>query len=222
MNRWFFVFLLAGFASSGAAQDAPENFDQAKALAVQSMTDAGYQKHNTEVLQPYFNETYLPVLDKCFESFDEPDDAKFELVLNLQASGQMDKVYRNLETNIGLCLITELEKAKFPSPPTAPYYYHILMDKLAGNFTCPPDTILNEESRPELSVSWCEVIINGDTVFHGPYRAWWPNGRLGNEAHYEYGVPVGLWRGWYASGALQGSNLYENGVVVHKERYPEE
>lgn len=218
------IFMGSIFMGSNViyAQGLAKSFDEAKKLATQTSATPNNQQLEEDVLRPHFTAKVMPLLDTCFAALDEPDDAKFEVVLALEGSGKVEKVYRSLETNLGSCLFAELEQITFPLPTSAPSYFHALLDKLAGNFTCPYDTILNEETKPQLSVSWCEVVINGQTVFHGPYRAWWPNGRLGNEAHYEYGVPVGLWRGWYESGRLQGSNLYEDGVVVHKERYPDE
>lgn len=222
MKTFITIALMVCLSKYGIANDLAKDFDTAMTIATKTAAMAENNQHNMDVQLPHYQSSFMPLLDKCFDSLDEPDDAKFDVVMALDATGKVSRVYRNLETNLGLCMFSEMEKATFPSPPAAPYYFHVLMDKLAGNFTCPPDTILNEETKPELSVSWCEVTINGDVVFHGPYRAWWPNGRLGNEAHYDYGTPVGLWLGWYESGALQGSNLYENGVVVEKKRYPEE
>ena len=56
---------------------------------------------------------------------------------------------------------------------------------------------------------------------HGPYRAWWPNGRLGTKGQYEDGVQVGEWVGWYASGKLQGREWYVKGKLSHSEYWSE-
>ncbi len=61
-------------------------------------------------------------------------------------------------------------------------------------------------------------MVDGKKVMHGPYRAWWPNGKLGTEGQYLNGKPDGLWRGWYESGELQGEELFKNGIKV-KSRY---
>jgi antitoxin component YwqK of YwqJK toxin-antitoxin module len=49
---------------------------------------------------------------------------------------------------------------------------------------------------------------------HGPYRSWWPNGKLGTSGQYVYGKAEGKWRGWYRTGELQGEEWFENGKSV--------
>lgn len=86
---------------------------------------------------------------------------------------------------------------------------------------CPSGSRPNGETVPEVSEAWCEVLHDGRTVLHGPYRAWWPSGKLGNAGQYEYGKAVGKWTAWYSNGKLQGEEWFENGVVV-KARYFDE
>ena len=84
----------------------------------------------------------------------------------------------------------------------------------AKNIECPKGTTLKGETTPEVSEAWCEVLVNGKTVMHGPYRAWWPNGKLGTEGQYRYGKAVGHWRGWYDDGKPQGEEWFEDGRKV--------
>jgi antitoxin component YwqK of YwqJK toxin-antitoxin module len=56
---------------------------------------------------------------------------------------------------------------------------------------------------------------------HGPYRAWWPNGKLGTVGQYENGVTEGKWSGWYSNGHLQGYEWFKAGKLV-RGRYWDE
>ncbi len=87
-----------------------------------------------------------------------------------------------------------------------------------GGIGCPKGTTPNGEETPEVSEAWCELQWNGQTVQHGPYRAWWPNGKLGTTGQYDHGKAVGKWTGWYSSGELQGEEWFQNGKKV-KARY---
>src|SRR2546427_4601198 len=60
---------------------------------------------------------------------------------------------------------------------------------LAGELSCPRGTTPNGERTPEVSEAWCETMRDGRVVFHGPYRAWWPNGQLIN-IRYSRSVPL--------------------------------
>lgn len=88
----------------------------------------------------------------------------------------------------------------------------------SNDIGCPEGAKPNGETTPEVSEAWCEISKGGKTVQHGPYRAWWPNGKLGTEGQYDYGKAVGHWRGWYETGELQGEEWFENGIKV-KVRY---
>ena len=56
-------------------------------------------------------------------------------------------------------------------------------------------------------------------VLHGPYRAWWPNGALGNLGQYDLGEPVGKWTSWYFDGQLESEQWYENGTLIRERRW---
>ncbi len=89
---------------------------------------------------------------------------------------------------------------------------------LANNIECPKGTTLKRETTPEVSEAWCEILVDGKTVMHGPYRVWWPNGKLGTKGQYHYGKMVGHWRGWYDNGKPQGDEWFDDGRKV-KGRY---
>ena len=89
---------------------------------------------------------------------------------------------------------------------------------LAGDITCPKGTKPNGEDTPDVKEAWCEITWHGQTVQHGPYRAWWPNGKLGTSGQYVYGKAEGKWIGWYPSGQVQGEEWFESGKKV-KGRY---
>jgi antitoxin component YwqK of YwqJK toxin-antitoxin module len=84
----------------------------------------------------------------------------------------------------------------------------------SGDVTCPKGTVPNGEITPEVKEAWCEIMWHGKTVQHGPYRSWWPNGKLGTTGQYVYGKAEGKWQGWYSTGQLQGEEWFENGRKV--------
>ncbi|MBX9903070.1 MAG: hypothetical protein K2Y31_01850 [Burkholderiales bacterium] len=84
----------------------------------------------------------------------------------------------------------------------------------ASGIKCPKGTKPNGEQTPEVSEAWCEKRSNGRVVQHGPYRAWWPNNRLGTSGQYINGIPAGKWSGWHQNGKQQGYEWFENGKVI--------
>jgi len=86
---------------------------------------------------------------------------------------------------------------------------------------CPEGTIISGETTPEVREAWCEINLKGKTVLHGPYRAWYPNGKLGTSGHYDKGKPVGTWYGWYESGARQGEEVFVDGKKVSSKYWEE-
>ena len=88
----------------------------------------------------------------------------------------------------------------------------------SGDITCPKGSRPNGEDTPDLKEAWCETTWHGQTVQHGPYRAWWANGKLGTSGQYVYGKAEGKWRGWYPSGQLQGEEWFQGGKKL-KSRY---
>ena len=89
---------------------------------------------------------------------------------------------------------------------------------LAGDIVCPKGTLPNGEETPDVKEAWCETPWHGKTVQHGPYRSWWPNGKLGTKGQYVYGKADGKWQGWYSNGELQGEEWFDLGRKV-KARY---
>ena len=84
----------------------------------------------------------------------------------------------------------------------------------AEDLKCPKGTTVNGERTPEVSEAWCETLRGGHAVFHGPYRARWPNGQLGTEGEYRDNKAVGTWKGWYPDGKPQGEEFFEDGRLV--------
>ena len=87
---------------------------------------------------------------------------------------------------------------------------------IAKGIDCPKGTTPNGETTPDVSEAWCE---DSNHKMHGPYRVWWPNGKLGNEGQYEHGDASGKWRAWYETGELQGEEWFENGKKAKGHYY---
>ena len=124
MKKYLFLILLS---CNCMANELVQSFEEAKVLAEETESVPSYKDHQNKVLIPYFGDKYSKVLQGCFKSVKAPDDSSFDLIIALGSTGSVDKVYRDRETNIGLCMIRELEKDKFPSPIKSPFYVHISM-----------------------------------------------------------------------------------------------
>ncbi len=85
---------------------------------------------------------------------------------------------------------------------------------------CPPGTVANGEQTPDVDEEWCEI-PGAPPVLHGPYRAWWPNGKLGTRGQYTTGKRTGKWIGWYPSGKLQGNEWYVSDKLSRSEYWKE-
>jgi hypothetical protein len=97
-----------------------------------------------------------------------------------------------------------------------PVLMGLSMAVAAAEMKCPKGTTPKAEETPEVREAWCEKDLKGRTVMHGPYRAWWPNGRLGTVGQHSVGQPVGRWEGWYPDGKKQGTEWYEKGKLVRR------
>jgi antitoxin component YwqK of YwqJK toxin-antitoxin module len=87
-------------------------------------------------------------------------------------------------------------------------------NSFAGGIGCPAGTTPNGENTPDVSEAWCEIIKDGKTEMHGPYRSWWPNGKVGNKGQYDHGQMIGQWRAWHENGKLQAEEWYKNGRKI--------
>jgi len=89
------------------------------------------------------------------------------------------------------------------------------------DITCPKGTVQNGEDTQDVKEVWCEILWHGNTVEHGPYRAWWPNGKLGTTGQYVFGKAEGKWQRWYSTGQLQEEEWFDNGRKVKGIYYDE-
>jgi antitoxin component YwqK of YwqJK toxin-antitoxin module len=91
---------------------------------------------------------------------------------------------------------------------------------VAQEIQCPPNTIQRGEKTPEVSETWCETQNSkGQTVLHGPYRAWYPNGTLGTKGQYHYGQATGFWEAWYENGQKEAEGYFDNGEEIGDWKY---
>ena len=118
----FFFISTVTFACEGI-----KTYDEAKALADKIESSPTNKKHQFEVLVPHLESKYSNVLQTCFSEVAQPDNSLFNMVLVIEKAGTVEKIYRDRETNIGLCMFKELEHEKFPEPIISPYYLHIEM-----------------------------------------------------------------------------------------------
>jgi hypothetical protein len=70
--------------------------------------------------------------------------------------------------------------------------------------TCPGGTLV--EARPPAGrEEWCaRRSADGRAIRHGPYRAWYPDGRLKIEGEFVEGEKSGRWTFWHGNGLWYG------------------
>ena len=91
---------------------------------------------------------------------------------------------------------------------------------IAQNIECPPNSKRAGEETPEVSETWCETKNSkGQTVIHGPYLAWYPNGTLGTKGQYHYSQATGFWEAWYENGQKEAEGNFEDGKEVGEWKY---
>ncbi len=70
---------------------------------------------------------------------------------------------------------------------------------------CPGGTALTEARPPAGREQWCERLDqSGNRVRHGPYRAWYPDGRIKIEGQFVEGDKSGRWTFWHGNGLWDG------------------
>ena len=104
-----------------------KSYEEAKVLADKIESNSANQQHQSNVLVPYFTNNYSSVLKDCFSKVKSPDASTFNMILVISKDGNIEKIYRDKETNIGICMFKNLKNNRFPKPIISPYYFHIEM-----------------------------------------------------------------------------------------------
>ena len=105
----------------------PSTLNEAIALGRQQEDAEATRDYHRTTLMPYFGKKYANVFKHCFDTLSKPDDQAFTFVVAINPDGRVLRVYRNIETNIFLCMNEWLTQERFPPPPVAPYFLHIEM-----------------------------------------------------------------------------------------------
>jgi hypothetical protein len=74
-----------------------------------------------------------------------------------------------------------------------------------AGITCPAGTTAADARPPAGREEWCERVgRDGSRIRHGPYRAWYPDGRLKIEGQFVEGDKSGHWTFWHGNGLWYG------------------
>jgi len=149
--------------ASSVAADLASSFQQAVALSEAQEKAAATKDYFNQVLLPHYAQKYGPVLQSCFASVKQPDNAPFSFVAALSSDGMVVRLYGDHETNISQCLLATLKNDAFPAPPESPYYLHIDM-----KFTADPP------AKPAASADGAPPLVLGPDKYS-----------------YTFGVPAG-------------------------------
>ena len=94
--------------------------DQTTAEAIAARHEREYTEYYEKALQPFF---YEEVLSQCVQqSFN--DKRPSSLVIGIDATGRVVKVYGDAQTRMERCLVPVVSIAGFPKPPVAPFFAH--------------------------------------------------------------------------------------------------
>lgn len=88
----------------------------------------------------------------------------------------------------------------------------------AAAIDCPPGAAPNGRETGAMTEAWCELAADR-SLFHGPYRAWYPDGTLGTEENYVHGLAQGEARYRWGSGHKQAQGNYKDGVRDGRWRF---
>ncbi len=113
--------------AADAARKLPNTLNEAIALGQQHEKGEATRDYHLATLMPYFGSKYANIFKHCFDKVSKPDDRAFTFVAAIDSDGGVLRVYRDVETNIFLCMNEWLIQERFPPPPVAPYFLHIDM-----------------------------------------------------------------------------------------------
>ncbi len=109
------------------AEELVNSFEEAAARGETLEKAPATKEYFSKTLMPYFGQRYAKVLQSCFATVPNPDNASFSFVAAFGSDGRTMRVYSDRETNIFRCMSDSISKETFPAPPVAPYYLHIAM-----------------------------------------------------------------------------------------------
>jgi hypothetical protein len=127
VKAFAYCWLVTFVSVPAVAEDLVTSFEEAAARGEALEKAPATKEYFSKILMPYFGQRYSKVLQSCFATVTNPDNASFSFVAAFGSDGRTMRIYRDRETNIFHCLNDSLAKETFPAPPVVPYYLHIAM-----------------------------------------------------------------------------------------------
>lgn len=118
------LVLGASVAVCPVRAETPTAFDVALSAAKANVETPEGQKYDLE-FGKQFGEAYVNTLARCASGV--TDFTKFDLLLRVAASGEVEEVLTRPSSTIATCLAAEAGKGKFVKPPRASYWVRIEM-----------------------------------------------------------------------------------------------
>ena len=119
------IILLLLVINICSAEGLVDRFSEAKQKAEETSELYPFGSPEHQKYLSHFWANYGAVIMECNKKLEAADLSSFEMVFALEESGNVQKVYRNRNTNIGGCLSKKLETGSFPKPKISPLYIHI-------------------------------------------------------------------------------------------------
>jgi len=142
------VGLLGMLFVAGCEMEAPrppETFEEAEAISRRhNATPEGARYERIEILE-HQKLIGIQRMLECFASVKNPDPTPFQMILAITASGIVDRVYLEHETNVSTCVRDDVLGQVLSPPPFAPFYQGLSMAFQLGEAEDRnPDDAVNE------------------------------------------------------------------------------
>lgn len=123
------LFFLAACSFDSHAEPIldPAEFDSARQLSEKDKESnvAAGGCYMTCELDPYYETQFPQMMRDCFRSVAAPVIESFEAILAINAEGDVQDLWLDLDTNLSRCASAAMEELNFPKPPFSPYHARI-------------------------------------------------------------------------------------------------
>jgi hypothetical protein len=108
------------------ATDRAEVMKIETALKVTESNAATAKGHQFEsTIENAFAQQYPTAAGECLKGSGEPFIIPFDLLMQISANGTVEKAYGTIRSGVSACMITRVQTAKFPVPPTPSYWVKV-------------------------------------------------------------------------------------------------
>lgn len=111
---------VTAFSAPASSEEFSKLLAEADALAAH-----GEGLHYDNVVGQFAASTFGPAMKRCLATTPSPSNTHFDVIAVLAASGNVEKLIVQPETNLASCISPVIESASFPKPPSERYLVHL-------------------------------------------------------------------------------------------------